>query len=1205
MSVSDLNNECAKEGFKIDGDSESKIVAKLLQMIAEDSSNDVKGIAVKTLARLSTKVNEKSFDNIIDGPAGLTKNVFSTKKDMEETKDISTIGLKFIIQEVAVNAAVAPALTVRLVPKLTDQIAKGPPDTVWFCLDIVNDILKKWGRELANEGGCFANLQTAILPHLNSDNSRARKKAIGCIGYLAAPLPDSLLNGLTEHLIKGAKSARSSEEIQTYIQALATISRSVGSRLGKHLKDGIMPLVFKHAKVDADWNDPVELNSAVEIKDNCFQVLEALLRRCPKDADKFLDKIEKLCETYLEWDPLLNDEYEGGDSMEEEDEFVDDSGEASVGDDDSSWKVRKASARCLSVILETRPEKLQHMYSHALPLIVARIAKEREENVKLDLMSTIVVALIKTKQVDGDAGRSSSSLKKLATMVPDIIKGLQKDLNGKSPKTKIGAFQLLKELVKVIPDCLDSSVAVFLSGIQAALDDKASSLKLEALAFIRAFMDHKGAAAVFLPHIPSLSAPVLKAITDPYYKINAEALRVLTEIVKVIADGGADASVHLPPIFEATLIKLQQLDIDQEVKEGAIECTGLLISKLGDRLSSGQISTCLSILVERLSNEVTRLGTVKTFELIAASKLRLDLASVLDSVCKELASFLRKKSRPLKQSSLSTLIALIKAHGKSKAASSALFEIILKEVAPFVSEQDLHLAHLALQLTSAIVHVSSSATDVAAALILPNAYGLLKSSLLQGAALQSLLRLFKELVTSKSKKVSYEGLLSDLSALATPELSRQSFSSIAQCISVLVSNNPEGSQSTINKFIGNIHSAKQDHQKLLALFSIGEIGTMVDLGEFPDLKRNITTCFESSNDEIKTAASVAFGCVAVGNMARFFPEILAEVQAQPKYLLLGSLREVIVRLSDAKDGKETLAKHFDAILQLLFQNTNQSKEGARNVVSECLGKLALVNPEIVITQLRERTADPNPFTRACVTTAIKFTIFEKSLPVDKVLKEHIGAFLDLLSDPEIPVRKAVLLSLNYVAHHKPKIIREALPKYLPALYGETRIKKELIHEVDLGPFKHKVDAGIELRQAAFECMYTLLGTCLARLELQEFISQLVSGLADEYDITMLNHLILSRLAKLAGAALLGGLDQLIDPLKACVTSTAKEQAVAQQVERNNELIRSALRAIHAITLIPDLELESHAKFADFLTGTVTQGAVGPLWAEILQAASER
>jgi cullin-associated NEDD8-dissociated protein 1 len=794
------------------------------------------------------------------------------------------------------------------------------------------------------------------------------------------------------------------------------------------------------------------------------------------------------------------------------------------------------------------------MYSNALPTVVSRIAKEREENVKLDLMSTVVAALEQTAIVsaaEGDSRSSSGSQKKLAGLVADIVKGLQKDLVGKSPKTKIGAFQLLRELVKVIPDSLDSSIEALIPGLQQGLDEKASSpLKIEALAFLRAFMAHKGAAAVFIPHIQTISTLVLKAISDPYYKINAEALRVLTEIVKILASGeaGFNPEALIPPVFEATLSKLRQLDIDQEVKEGAIECTGLHISLLGDKLNEGQINQCLTILVERLSNEVTRLGTVKTIEQIASSKLKIDLSGVLPAIVKDLSGFLRKKSRPLKQASLSSLVAIVKNHGKSKAAGSSLFEGILKESAPLVSEQDLHLAHLSLLLSSSIVHVSSSSAENVAKLVLPNVHTLLKSSLLQGVALQSLLRLFKELVTSKSKKVTYDSLLSGLTGIVNPELSRQSFSSIAQCIAVLVANS-DSSKDTIQKFVTEAKSSKTEHQKLLAIFAIGEIGSRVDLSGYADLKKNLVASFDAPSEETKSAASTAFGCLAVGNMNKFLPEILSEIESSPKkkYLLLGSLREVIVRLSDTKEGKENLSAHFDSLLSLLFQNTAQEEEGTRNVVSECLGKLALINPETVVTQLRERTTDSNLYTRACITTAVKFTIFEKSLPVDKVLKEHIGAFLDLLSDPEIPVRKAVMLSLNYVAHHKPKIIRDVLGKYLPNLYGESKIKKELIKEVDLGPFKHKVDAGIELRQASFECVYTLLDTCLTRLDLQELISHLVSGLSDEYDIQMLNHLILIRLAKIAGSALSGGLEQLVDPLKACVTAQAKEAAVAQQV----------------------------------------------------------
>jgi len=74
------------------------------------------------------------------------------------------------------------------------------------------------------------------------------------------------------------------------------------------------------------------------------------------------------------------------------------------------------------------------------------------------------------------------------------------------------------------------------------------------------------------------------------------------------------------------------------------------------------------------------------------------------------------------------------------------------------------------------------------------------------------------------------------------------------------------------------------------------------------------------------------------------------------------------------------------------------------------------------------------------------------------------------------------------------LIRHLLKELLPKLYNETRVRPELIREVEMGPFKHTVDGrekktsfielkhfcvsvyldGLDLRKAAFECMYTLL-----------------------------------------------------------------------------------------------------------------------------------
>jgi hypothetical protein len=55
-------------------------------------------------------------------------------------------------------------------------------------------------------------------------------------------------------------------------------------------------------------------------------------------------------------------------------------------------------------------------------------------------------------------------------------------------------------------------------------------------------------------------------------------------------------------------------------------------------------------------------------------------------------------------------------------------------------------------------------------------------------------------------------------------------------------------------------------------------------------------------------------------------------------------------------------------------------------------------------------------------------------------------------------------------------------------------------QVEMGPFKHEVDDGLDLRKAAFECMYTLLDTCVDRLDIFEFLSHVQDGLKDHYDI---------------------------------------------------------------------------------------------------------
>lgn len=118
----------------------------------------------------------------------------------------------------------------------------------------------------------------------------------------------------------------------------------------------------------------------------------------------------------------------------------------------------------------------------------------------------------------------------------------------------------------------------------------------------------------------------------------------------------------------------------------------------------------------------------------------------------------------------------------------------------------------------------------------------------------------------------------------------------------------------------------------------------------------------------------------------------------------------------------------------------------------------------------------------------------------------------------------------------------------------------------MGPFKHTVDDGLDLRKAAFECMYTLLDSCLDRIDIFTFLNHVEDGLKDHYDIKvehtqqqhreahtcsytpdccccccfqMLTFLMLARLSSLCPSAVLQRLDRLVEPLRATCTTKVR------------------------------------------------------------------
>jgi cullin-associated NEDD8-dissociated protein 1 len=601
---------------------------------------------------------------------------------------------------------------------------------------------------------------------------------------------------------------------------------------------------------------------------------------------------------------------------------------------------------------------------------------------------------------------------------------------------------------------------------------------------------------------------------------------------------------------------------------------GLVVSAFGDNLKV-ELPTCLPVLVDRMGNEITRLTAVKAFAVIAASPLRIDLSCVLEHVITELTAFLRKANRALRQATLGTLNSLIVAYGDK--IGSAAYEVIIVELSTLISDSDLHMTALSIELCCTLMADRRSIPNVGLTVknkVLPQALILIRSSLLQGQALSALQSFFAALVYSAN--TSFDSLLDSLLSTAKPSpqsggVAKQALFSIAQCVAVLCLAAGDQKCSATVKMLTDIlkdDSTTNSSKQHLSLLCLGEIGRRRDLSSHANIENIVIESFQSPFEEIKSAASYALGNIAVGNLSKYLPFILDQIDNQQKkqYLLLHSLKEVIVRQS--VDKAEFQDSSVEKILNLLFNHCESEEEGVRNVVAECLGKIALIEPAKLVPALKERTTSQAAFTRATVVIAVKYSMVERPEKIDEIIDPEMSSFLFLIKDHDRHVRRAAVLALSTSAHNKPNLIKGLLPELLPLLYDQTVVKQELIRTVDLGPFKHIVDDGLELRKAAFECVDTLLDSCLDQVNPSTFIVPfLKSGLDDHYDVKMPCHLILSKLADKCPSAVLAVLDSLVDPLQKTIYFRPKPDAVKQEVDRNEDMLRSAFRVIASLNRI--------------------------------------
>ena len=285
-------------------------------------------------------------------------------------------------------------------------------------VDLLHETVRCFGPMLQDvEKQALQKRLTEILDDDHTGNV-VKKKVVTVLSILAVYFSDGLLDAFISNTTDRFQDPDLAlEKRRLLISMLGSVARSIPRRLGPYIKylasDILGPLSRDYQ--DPGFEDIDEdgvVNQAMEdVKEAALITLEDFLASCSNEMRPFTNEALDAGLRYVVYDPstALNDEDEEMDETESndgeendefglEDEDFEEDAAMSEGDD-SSWKIRRCAAKVLYTIISTRGngDLLENgtLYERVAPVLV-KCFKEREESVRLEVLSTLAALVRKT-----------------------------------------------------------------------------------------------------------------------------------------------------------------------------------------------------------------------------------------------------------------------------------------------------------------------------------------------------------------------------------------------------------------------------------------------------------------------------------------------------------------------------------------------------------------------------------------------------------------------------------------------------------------------------------------------------------------------------------------------------------------------------------------------------------------------------------------
>ncbi|KAI9715801.1 MAG: hypothetical protein M1828_000706 [Chrysothrix sp. TS-e1954] len=902
-------------------------------------------------------------------------------------------------------------------------------------------------------------------------------------------------------------------------------------------------------------------------------------------------------------------------------------------EDDLSWKVRRSAAKLLQTIVSIRGRLLlenPELFDRIARALVDRF-QEREETVRLEILRTLDLLIkstsddieqlhalvansieehlppagqtrkrrrgqsdasiheaVKSRRLTGSVSpeswtpplnESTANFRKVGS---DIVRGTLRLAKSSTPATKQAAVSTLKDFIVArhggLNDRMGEAFELLVNSIKpdnngplALTSASGTNLQIESLKLLSAMVKTHPSQDLE-PFLGAIIRSVAHAAQASSPRTSCEALRSAEQLIKALTPPRA---AHTKTKSAERLLQLRSTIVDLitaksadlATRQQAIAVLGTMLGRTmnnhGSKMMSPTVKTqTFDLLSDTLRNETTRLASItaiNTIGRLAPPQPDVD-ANWLGKTCLELGSQLRKADRSLRTRSLATLRTFITDRNCSSSLDKTSAKQLVELLIPLLTSEDLQLVGPTLTILTSMLQDAD--TQFALQHDFVRALCLLLTSQHASVLQEPLCDIVDVVGRHGASRPLMQSLLKDVGISGNPTV-------VGKVIGALAVASGNQADVKVNDFLSELKTTEDDQRKCLALSVLGEIG--LRSGSSSSLSAPLfSDYFMNSSYDVSMAAAIALGQAAAGsgNAKSYVPIVLQKAGSQQQgdqYLALHSVKEILQH----NDSIHDLSPYSQSMWSAAVQSS--TSEDNRTIGAECIALLAMLDPDTYLQAIQDLLNDSAISKRSSAILALRDVFTNTDTSYNKHLRPlSTEVLMSSMRDSAIDNRRSALNTFNAAARNKPELVMPHIQTLFPLVLEQAHEDPSLIREVSMGPFKHKVDDGLEVRKSAYETLYSLLEGSPSRLDPAALLDRTIAGISDEASIRSISFLMILKLALIAPELTASRLDSMTDRFRQVLGVTLKDTAVRHEHDRANEAKRGVIKLSMELTRIfPD------------------------------------